>query len=58
MGCTQGKNVQIASARGNDDEERLLADYFKKNNYFNTSTITEDRPNITRKDWSQAKQSI
>jgi len=58
MGCTQGLNVQVSSARQNDDEEKIIADYFKKNNYFNASSVSGDRPNIVRKDWSQVKQNI
>ena len=58
MGCTQGLNVQVSSARKNDNEEKLIADYFKKNNYFTSSNVSGDRPNIVRKDWSQVKQNI
>lgn len=34
MGCTQGLNVQVSSARRNDNQEKQIADYFKKNNNF------------------------
>lgn len=57
MGCSQTTHVVTGSTRNADTDEKILADYFKKNNNLSSRETPRVGPALVRKDWSQVKQN-